>query len=174
MTRDEFYKLLESGENVRILTDFLLEHPNQIDQLVDIALNDPRKGMWRAMWIIDKIHEKSPKLIRPHINRMIEAIESISDDSKLRHLLKIISLNKIPQQHLSFLLEYGINELTNAERPVAIRVHAMQILFEISKQEPDFKQELIQLIEHEMEYHATGGINSRGKRLLKKLYNFQE
>lgn len=47
----------------------------------------------------------------------------------------------------------------------------MQILFEISEYEPGFKPELIQLIEHEIEYHASPGIISRGKSLLSTLYH---
>ena len=45
--------------------------------------------------------------------------------------------------------------------------YIVRLLIEI---EPEFKQELIQLIEHEMEFHSTAGIKSRGKKLLKKLY----
>lgn len=169
MTKGELYNLLIAGENVPILVDFFVEQPDQINHLIDLALLDTRKGTWRAMWITDKIHEQRPELITPFLEQMHESIKTINDESKLRHLLKIISLNDIPENHLSYLLDYSIQQLTNAERPVAIRVHAMQILFQISEQEPDFKPELIQLIEHEMEYHATGGIKSRGKRLLKKL-----
>jgi hypothetical protein len=46
----------------------------------------------------------------------------------------------------------------------------MQILFNIAQKEPDFSGELIELIEHEMEYHGSAGIASRGGKLLKKLY----
>lgn len=171
MTKDEFYNLLESGENVPVLVNFCVDQPNNINLLMDIAISDSRKGTWRSMWVADKIHEQHPELILPFLEQMIEATKTMGDESKLRHLLKIISLNKVPEKHLSFLLDYSIQQLTNVDRTVAIRVHAMQILFQISVQEPDFKPELIQLIEHEMEYHATGGIQARGRQLLKKLKN---
>jgi hypothetical protein len=45
----------------------------------------------------------------------------------------------------------------------------MQVLYGISENEPDFKPELIQIIEQEMEYRPTPGIISRGSKLLKKL-----
>lgn len=171
MTKDEFYNLLEAGENVPVLVNFCIDQPNHISLLMDIAISDSRQGTWRSMWVADKVHEQHPELILPFLEEMIEAAKTMKSESKLRHLLKIISQNKIPEKHLSYMLDYSIEQLTNVERPVAIRVHAMQILFQISEQEPEFKPELIQLIEHEMEYHATGGIQARGKQLLKKLKN---
>jgi hypothetical protein len=170
MERDELYTMLQSCENVMILTRYLIDYPQQIEQLIDIGLNDPNKETWRAFWIADKIHEKKPKLIQPYIEGMVDALGSIDNPSKLRHLLKLISLNDIPEEKLSFLIDYGIQKMTDPTNPVAIRVHAMQILYAISEQEPGFKLELIQMIEHEMEYHTSGGINARGKSLLKKLY----
>ena len=169
MKREEFHTLLDSRENINILIGYLIENPKHIDQLIAIGLCEQKKESWRAIWIADKIHEKKPELIRPYIDQMIAALETTNNDSKLRHLMKLISLNTIPRKKLSFLLDLCIREFSNAERPTAIRVHAMQILFEISENEPDFKPELVHLIEHEMEHHASAGINARGKNLLKKL-----
>lgn len=67
------------------------------------------------------------------------------------------------------MLDFCIHHFTTAEEPIAVRVHAMQILYNISETEPDFKPELIHIIEHELEYHSSAGIKSRGGKLLKKL-----
>ncbi len=169
MKRADFYTLLDSWENIHLLIDYLIEYPNEIGKLTDIGLNDPKKESWRAIWIIDQVHEKKPELVRPYIPLFIEALPFVSNESKLRHLLKLISLNPIPEDQLANLWDYGIKELTNASRPIAIRVHAMQILFEISESIPEFKPELIQLIEHHIEFHGSAGIQSRGRKLLRKL-----
>jgi hypothetical protein len=169
MNKEKLQDLLASGENISILADFFLSHPIQIEQLMDIALKVEGKGSWRAIWVADRVHEKEPELIKPYIPRMVDALENMVDESKLRHLLKLISLNDIPSEKISMLLDFCLREFTDAERPVAIRVHAMQILYEISELEPDFKDELAQVIEHEMEYHGSAGISSRGKMILKKL-----
>ncbi len=170
MKREEFYTFLDTWENIHILIDYLIDYPNKIKNLIDIGLNDSKKQSWRAIWIIDKVHEKKPELVRPFISQFVETLTFISNESKLRHLLKLISLNPIASEKLLFLWDYAITEFTNASRPIAIRVHAMQILFEISKTIPEFKPELVQLIEHEIEVHDSAGIRSRGKKLLAKLY----
>ncbi len=169
MKRADFYALLDAWENIYLLTDYLVEYPQEIGYLTDIGLHESKKESWRALWIIDKVHEKNPELIRPYIPQFIEALPLISNESKLRHLLKLISLNPIPENQLGTLWDYGLNEFTNAARPIAIRVNAMQLLFEVSETIPDLKPELIQLIEHEIEFHGSAGIKSRGKKLLGKL-----
>jgi hypothetical protein len=101
---------------------------------------------------------------------MTSFLMTTQNASKKRHLLKLISLNEIQQENMAALLNFCIDEFTNAAEPVAVRVYAMQILFNIAQKEPDFSGELIELIEHEMEYHGSAGIASRGGKLLKKLY----
>jgi predicted nucleic acid-binding OB-fold protein len=71
---------------------------------------------------------------------------------------------------MAILLNFCIEVFTNAAEDIAVRVHAMQILFNIARKEPDFAGELIELIEHEMEYHGSAGISSRGRKLLKRLH----
>lgn len=170
MTRDEFYLLLESWENIRILVGYLIDYRQQIEDLINIGLNDRSKESWRAIWIADRIHEKRPELIQPYIESFILSLPQTNNESKLRHQLKLISLNPIPHKHHSFLFDYCLKLFTNPGKTIAVRVHSMQILFELSEAEPALKPELIQLIEHEIEYHESAGIKSRGNKLLKKLY----
>ncbi len=171
MKRQDFHDLLDSWDNIYLLIQYLVDYPKHIDMLFDIGLDDKETKSWRAIWLADKIHEKHPELIQPYVPLMIEALKMTKDESKIRHLLKLVSINQIPEHELSFLLDYCIKNFTNADVPIAIRVHAMQTLFAISEIETDFKHELVPLIEHEMEFHSTAGIISRGKKLLKKLYS---
>lgn len=97
------------------------------------------------------------------------AIQEIRNHAEQRHFLKLISLNEIDKKYQSFLMDYCFNAFTSGNEPVAIRVHAMQVLFNISESEPDFKPELLAIIEHEIEVHPSAGISSRGNKLAKKL-----
>ena len=71
---------------------------------------------------------------------------------------------------MALLFNFCFEVFTNSTEPVAVRVHAMQILFNIAQKEPDFTGELINLIENEIELHGSAGIASRGRKLLLKLY----
>jgi hypothetical protein len=137
--------------------------------LIDLAFNEQHPKSWRAAYIADKINDNHPELIAPFIPQMISRLKSETNISKKRHYLKLISQHHFPRKYHSLLVDYCLKCFTSASEPVANRVHAMQVLFNISEKESDFKPELLSIIEHEMELHPTPGIVSRGKKLVKKL-----
>jgi len=169
MSENELQSLVDSWENLNLIVRHISEHPEHLDVLMSIALDDSRPENWRAAWMVDKIHERHPELVLPYLPAMTDFVLKTQNAGKKRHLLKLISINNIEEEHLALLLNFCIDVFTNAAEPVAIRVHAMQTLFNITQKEPDFSGELIELIEHEMEYHGSAGLASRGKKLLKKL-----
>lgn len=170
MTENELYTLIMSWENMDLVVRHISDFPENLDRLMNIALNDQLDKSWRAMYLAEIIHEKHPKLIVPFLPLMTEFLLITQNAGKKRHLLKLISLHDIPEEKLALLLNFCIEEFTNAAEPIAVRVHAMQILFNIAQKEPDFAGELIELIEHEIEFHGSAGISSRGGNLLKKLF----
>lgn len=170
MNRKELQELIDSWENLNLIVKHIGDHPEDFKVLVNLAFDDLKEENWRAIWLMDKIHEQHPALVIPYLTEMTEFALRTRNDSKRRHLLKIISLNEIPEPYLATMLNYCVDIFTNASIPVAVRVHAMQVLFNISQREPDFKGELIGLIEQEIEYHGSAGIKSRGRKLLTKLY----
>lgn len=169
MTENELLELIQSGENVPLISQHLKDHPELIETLMDIVLRDGEATSWRAAWIADKIHEIRPELVTPFLPEITQFALKTANTGKKRHLLKLISFHSIPENNLVELLNFCITIFTNPAEPVAIRVHAMQILFNIAMKEPEFSGELIDLIEHEIEFHGSAGLSSRGKKLLKKL-----
>ena len=119
--------------------------------------------------MLDKIHDITPELLHPFLEKLTQQLKEEKSSSKKRHFLKLISMNPIAEKNQGFLVDYCLTALTSAKEPPAVRVHAMQILYNISEKEPDLKSELLAVIQHEMEFHSTAGIISRGSKLAKKL-----
>lgn len=174
MTENELYTLIQSWESIALVVQHISDFPENLDRLMSIAMNDQLDKSWRAMYLAEMIHEKHSKLITPYLPSMTNFVLTTQNASKKRHLLKLISLHDIPEERMADLLNFCIEVFTNAAEPVAVRVHAMQILYNISLAEPDFSGELIDLIENEIEYHGSAGISSRGRKLLKKLYELRD
>lgn len=170
MNKQELLENLRAWENIDPITAMIIQNPQYYRMMMDIALYSTDPKSWRAAYIADKIHEKHPQLIVPFIEEIIERVKTESNNSKKRHFLKQISLNRIPAEHFGFLLDYCIGTFTSEKEDIAVRVHAMQILFNISEEEPDLKPEILALIENEMEHHPTAGIVSRGKKIAALLY----
>ncbi len=170
MTEEELFEHLDAWENIEIIAASMLNDPTQFNTLIQLALNDKRQKSWRAAYLVDKIHDEKPELLQPYLPALIEHLKTEKNASKRRHWLKLISMNTISEEHIGFLFDHCIETFTSGSEAVAVRVHAMQILYNISELEPDLKPEVLQLIEQEMEYHPTAGIRSRGKKLATKLF----
>lgn len=169
MTKEELLDLIVSWENLPLLVRQLELEPENLKLLMDLAFECRHPKSWRAAYIADKINDNHPKLIAPFISEMILRLKTEKNSSKKRHYLKLISQHNFSRKTHSFLVDYCLECFSSASDPIANRVHAMQVLFNISEKEPDFKPELLSIIEHEMELHPTPGIVSRGKKLVKKL-----
>jgi hypothetical protein len=170
MNENELQSLIHSWENLNVIVRHISDHPEHLEMLVKIALDDNQSENYRAVWIVEKMHDLHPELVLPYFPAMTRFLMTTQNSGKKRHLLKLLSLHPIPEENIALLLNFCINVFSNATEEIAVRVHAMQILFNITLKEPDFTGELIGLIEHEIELHGSPGISSRGGKLLKKLY----
>jgi hypothetical protein len=169
MTKNDLLELLEAWDNIKILISEISMQPDLLQMLMSIALYNKEHKSWRAAYLVDKIHDNYPELIQPFLGEIAMQLEKEESSSKKRHFLKLISMNSIAVQHQGFLVDYCLNLLTSDKEPPAVRVHAMQVLFNISENEPELKPEILAVIEHEIRYHATAGIISRGSKLAGKL-----
>lgn len=169
MTKEELHDFFTSWENHELVIKEALNNSEYLSLLLDIALNNTQSKSWRAAWIVDKINDIKPELVEPYLKDIIVQLKKEASSSKQRHFLKLISLHKIPSGYHSFLLEYCIKCFTSAAEPIAVRVYALQVLYNISEEEPELKPELLSIIQHEIELHSSAGIKSRGRKLAKKL-----
>lgn len=170
MTKEELIEILDAWENIEIAILEIINHPKYLRILLDIAFYNTEQKSWRAAYVVDKIHDTNPELLYPFFDEMIVQLNKEKSSSKKRHFLKLISMNKVSKKHQGSLVDFCLEAFTSSKEPVAVRVHAMQILYNISENEPDLKPEILSVIEHEMKYHASAGITSRGSKLAKKLY----
>ena len=171
MTQKDILELLDSWDNLPVIVKEIGNNQKYFSVLIEIALYNKEDKSWRAAYMVDKVCENYPELILPFVNKLIEQIKVEKHAGKRRHFLRQISMNIIPEAQFGFLVDYCLKVFTSSKERTAVRVHAMQILFNISEKETDLKPEILAIIEHEMEYHSTAGILSRGSKLVKKLRN---
>lgn len=169
MTRTDLEDMIRSWENLALMVRYISDYPEYLELLMEKTKDDLHAENWRAAWMIDKIHDKHPGLVKKYLPEITRFVTVTSSPGKKRHLLKLISLNEIENDNLAVMLNFCLNVFTNTAEPIAVRVHAMQVLYNISEKEPDLKNELIELIENEIELHNSPGLSSRGKKILHKL-----
>ena len=169
MTKEELLEFIDAWENLPYLFNEITKTPEYYLMLMEVALYTHNKKSWRAAYLIDQINDNNPKLLNPFLNKIIEQVKIEKSQSKKRHFLKLISQNELPPEQQGFMLGFCMNTFTSAKEDLAVRVHAMQILYNISEKEPELKPEILALIEYEMENHSSAGIISRGNKLAGKL-----
>ena len=119
---------------------------------------------------MDKIYEIDPNLIRSYLPKMMELIPELSNESKIRQFLKIISLEPIPANTSGLFISSCFDLLMNRSTAVAIRIHAMTVLYHFSLIETDIQNELAIVLE-ELMTESSAGFQCRAKRILKKLHS---
>lgn len=169
LAENELVELIKSWENLALVVKHIGNYPEHLDTLMKLVFDDSSPRNWRAAWMVDKIHEKHPELIMAYLPALTGFVLTTKNEGKKRHLLKLISLHEIPEERMAELLNFCIDVFTSPGEPIAVRAHAMQLLFNIAQKEPDFAGELIELIQNEMELHGSAGISARGRQLIKKL-----
>lgn len=159
-----------SKRNTREIARMAGENNNILKELWDYALSEDEPVNWRSAWVIKGVWEQNPELVSPLIDDMIRALPGLNKDGVKREFLRMIQEYPIPNDEdlLGILLDSCFFWLAAPAEPIAIKIHTMTILFEISKKIPEIKPELITTIEVAMQ-EGSAGIRNRGSKTIKAL-----
>ena len=142
-------------------------------QLVNLAHSGELPLAPRAAWAMTSCCDNYPFLILPHLKTIVNNFSKHVHPGITRSVFRSLCMVDIPEKYAGKLYMLCQNYFENKEVPVAIRVFALQIMFNITEQEPDLKPELALLIENIITFDSNAGISNRGKKLLKKLKQFK-
>ena len=154
--------------DIRHITDYIGNDTQRFDQLMDFFLGDNSRTTQHASHVVSKVFDNYPYLIDVYIERMVSNLDNDVSDAVKRNTLRVLQDKSIPEDSEGPLANKCFDYLLAAKVPVAIKVFAMTILANLTKKYPDFKNELKPIVEELME-NGSGGIISRGKRVLKIL-----
>lgn len=138
--------------------------------LLELFLGNEPILVQRSGYPLSYCFDAHPEMVAEYA---IELIDSLNRKEKRhvatkRNVLRTVSGIEIPESRVGMMAQYCFDILEHRDEPIAVRVYAMQILYNISNKEPDLKPELKMLIESFVELEGKG-IRSRGYRLIKKL-----
>lgn len=164
-------KELFANETSRSNTDFVKEliyqKPELYEELFELVIRNEEPYSRRAIWVFDACDEEYPGVAKPFLPHLIDKFDHFNHDGMKRHTLRILSRHQIPEDKEVKVIDFCFDMLRLFEA-AAIKVHAMQILYNISQKEPDLKPELYTAIELAMQ-EGTTGVKNRGAKMLKKL-----
>ena len=140
--------------------------------LWEIMISNKHPHAWRAAWSIFHLVEKQKELIRPYLQEIVELLPNFIHDGQKREMMKVLLLFPTTDLEMGKLVDICFKILDNPNESLAVRVHAMQIIYNISEIEPDIKPELKSTIIHHLP-NSTKGFVGRGNKLLNKMKDVQ-
>lgn len=156
------------------IADYIGDHKDRFDTLMDFFLNHGYRLSQRAAWVISFCADQYPGLITPYIEPLLVNLETPDlPDAIKRNTLRVLALQGIPSDLSGMAATICFDVLNDASEAVAIRVHAMQILANICQEEPDLADELRETIDAHW-LHSKPAFRSRGKKVLKQLDQLAE
>lgn len=170
---EELKKIASSGYgrgHADRLVDILKQRPDFFDNMVSIYLANEEPVSRRAAWALDLYTEAHPELLIPIIELIVSHLPTFEHDGMKRHSLRMLARSPLPKENSGQLISQAFNFLLSPVETPAVKVHAMEILYNASLVEPDIRQELIDSIEWRFQ-EESAGVRSRGEKILKRLYN---
>ena len=154
---------------IETIADAVGENKTYFMEVLEIAFTAKDMSSSRAARVIDMCTDRNPDLGEYFANDIAIKLMAQEDSRTKRSLCRIMTRH-LPNDEdiLGYFINFAFEQIASPKEPVALKVYAMQALFNISKQIPDIKNELIGIIEEEMPKN-TYAFTGRGNMLLKKM-----
>ena len=159
---------IPSGVEKDLLIGEVIKSESHFNTLLQLALHEKDPIAWRACWVLDVSDEKMPGLARKHISKIVKALPGLESKGSLRSLLRMLARYDIPEEEQGLLIDLCFSYLVSEQYPVAVKAHAMQIIYNHVLIYPELKDELITVIEDQVD-NNTVGFKSRGMRIIRQL-----
>jgi hypothetical protein len=157
-----------SRRNVDYIAHYIGSDPTLFEELMQLVFNGKPPLSLRAAWAVSVVTDKYPELLKPYLKKIVDRFETLEHSGVRRLLLRYFASITIPETLQGKLYDFCYQCLVSRSEPPAVKVHAMQILFNIAQAEPDLKKELKLVIE-ELSNHESAAIKSRSRQILQRL-----
>ncbi len=160
-----------SRKTADIAVSIIGENPEIFKKFLDFAMLDKDQFSMRAARVIWLSAHDQPWLVKPYIREIIQKLPNFKNDGVKRCLTKMLTEQSIDQndETLGILANSCFNWLSEPTEKAAMKVYAIEILYQISKKYPELQNELIAAIEAQMPRSASA-VKNRGSKILTKLY----
>jgi len=140
----------------------------KFDELMQIFFSDEKDMVKRAAWVMSHCADKYPYLIVPYIGEFVPLLKAEHPVWVRRNVARVLQFVNIPEAYQGEVVNNCFDILLNPKDALAVQAFSMKILYNITLEQPELKEELIIVIE-DMLPHGSPGIKSRGKKTIKAL-----
>jgi len=157
--------------NMHYIADTIGDDEEMFAEIINILLNKKDPLPPRAAWVAEIVCQKYPDLIKPYLNKIVRGLKLYTHPGSRRNSLKILMRTEIPENLQGVLIDTCFEWLLSAEKTVAVKIFAMQIIENHLAFYPELAVELKEVIEDQWEKNSAG-FKSRGRKVLKGLEKY--
>ncbi len=123
------------------LISHLETHPEDIEEVIQLALADKQPYSWRASWLLWSILEKNDLRLKPHIERIIEILPHRPDEQQ-RELLIVLQQIDLMQHSEGKLFDICVSIWEQIAKQPSVRFNAFKLMLRIAKNHLDLAKEI--------------------------------
>lgn len=140
------------------------------DQLVALSFSASYPVNMRASWAIMHFCDKNPHFIQPHLDEIIQKIDSKTVAGVKRSYLKIYSTHTQLKnmEQLGRLIDLCFTLFNDPAETIAVRAFSLDVLLKVGKQEPDLIPEITESILFHKD-HLSAGLRNKVNKVILKL-----
>lgn len=136
--------------------------------LIELAMDPDQDMARRAGWPLSYLIEKNHWLIQPYFAPVLKAVKDASHNGVRRNFIRALSFVKIPEEFQGPYADLCFDLLNDPVEAIAVRIFAMEILWNITQSYPELAPELAMVIREHLP-QGSAGYKSKSRKILKKL-----
>lgn len=158
-----------SKEQNRQIADWVAKDKQRLSELLQLFFHGDYTTTQRSAWILSLVNDTEPRLLFPHLSRVIERMNEPGVHSGVkRHVVSILERIEIPASLHGQAMNVCFDFLADPNEAVAVQCSSMSVLHKLSKHYPELRQELITIIEDRLAHgKPTAAYLARARKVMK-------
>jgi len=158
-----------SKKNTLLVASLVKGNHHELLELISIMKQQDPLLSPRAAWAVDTCFEQFPELFFAVQNVIYENMPHYIHAGTKRQFFRMLTRYEVPAQYIGQVFDFCLTCAESPKEPVAVRIHAMQVMYNISEKEPGLKHELKCIFEACYEEGSSPGLINRSGKLIKKI-----
>jgi hypothetical protein len=145
------------------------ENQERFSMLVEAFIKGPYRVTQRLAWPLSYCVEYHPKLAKPHLNKLINALSVLNaPEAVKRNIVRLLQHAEIPSRYHGKIIEICFRFLSDPKQSIAVRVFAMSVLARLAEHHNEITKELRIIIEDQLPY-SSPAFASRARKVFRQL-----
>jgi sulfite reductase alpha subunit-like flavoprotein len=149
------------------LSQVIGKNPDLVSKLLSCLTSKDEDVITRSAWALSAVTDNHFKLLEPFEHKIAEIFANSKNNAVLRNTGRTLSQIQLSENSMEVVINKAFQLVEEFETPIAVRVHAITILCNMSGVYPEIIPEI--KIHLSKMLDGSAGEKSRAKKLLKKL-----